>query len=74
MRDEHYLKATRRKKIKVCSNNCICTCYMDFPSQQKPTSMMEVPSLLQNVEFPHPGMSYNPTFDDHQVINFKRSM
>ena len=29
--------------------------------------MKAKPSALENVQVPHPGMSYNPTFEDHQV-------
>lgn len=39
------------------------SCYIP----QKPRSMLELPSLLKSVEPPHPGMSYNPSFSDHQV-------
>jgi hypothetical protein len=38
-----------------------------FVFVQKPVSMLVVPSLLRSVELPHPGMSYNPTFEEHQV-------
>ena len=34
---------------------------------QKPGTVGTKPSALENLEMPHPGMSYNPVFEDHQV-------
>ena len=31
--------------------------------------MMSRPSAIESVQVPHPGMSYNPTFEDHQVLD-----
>lgn len=32
---------------------------------------MYIPSALPHVEAPHPGMSYNPDYDDHQDLLLK---
>nr|SVE76428.1 EOG090X07H9 [Daphnia longispina] len=34
----------------------------------RPTTMFSKTTGLQPVEFPHPGTSYNPTFQDHQAL------
>ncbi|CAK9806385.1 Ribosome biogenesis protein NOP53 [Anthophora plagiata] len=36
-----------------------------------PNSLHKKPSVLPAVEAPHPGMSYNPSFDDHQSLLHK---
>ncbi|KAL5463770.1 hypothetical protein EMCRGX_G032704 [Ephydatia muelleri] len=35
---------------------------------KKPGTVGTKPSALENLEMPHPGMSYNPVFEDHQDL------
>jgi len=34
----------------------------------RPKSMFDKTTALPAIEYPHPGTSYNPTFEDHQAL------
>ncbi|XP_066582034.1 ribosome biogenesis protein NOP53-like isoform X2 [Prorops nasuta] len=42
--------------------------HLGLKKRKLPSSVGQKPSLLPPIEIPHPGLSYNPSFNDHQCL------